>query len=135
MPTQSIIQARSPEAVHEAFENLLNNNDLDQIMSLYEPGAALMDRDGKVISGVNAIGEYFRGLLSIRPTIRIKRLKKIDTGHVAVLISEWHMQGTGPDGSSLTDGGHTYDIVRQQSNGVWKIVVDNPWGIVIPPSN
>ena len=135
MPTQSIIQTRSPEAVHEAFENLVNNNDLDQIMSLYEPGAALMDRDGKVISGVNAIGEYLRGLLSIQPTIRIKRLKKIDTGHVAVLISEWILEGTGPDGSQVTDKGYTYDIVRQQSNGNWKIVVDNPWGIVIPPSS
>jgi len=49
-----------------------------------------------------------------------------------VLVAEWKMTGTAPDGSQVSDHGHTYDIVRRQSDGTWKIVVDNPWGAFLP---
>ena len=59
-------------------------------------------------------------------------MKTIDAGDVAVLLSEWRMDCAAPDGSWVSDGGHTYVIVRRQKGGNWRIVVDNPGGNVLP---
>jgi ketosteroid isomerase-like protein len=32
-----------------------------------------------------------------------------------------------PDGKSVTTGGNAIDVLRQQSDGSWGILIDNPW--------
>lgn len=119
----------SPDSVHKMFEGLLNEGNLDRILQIYEPGAVVVDRDGKLVSGSKAIGEYLRGLLALKPKMQITRLHKIEAGDVVILMSDWQMTGRAPDGSTVTDSGHTYDIVRRQKDGTWKVVVDNPYGV------
>jgi len=36
--------------------------------------------------------------------------------------------GTGPDGERVTLTGHNADVLRRQSDGSWRFVIDNPWG-------
>jgi len=122
----------SPESIHEMFEKHVNEGNLEEIARLYEDDAVLVERDGKEVSGSGAIIEFLRGLLSTGPRVRIRHMKTIDAGDVAVLLSEWHMECAAPDGSRVSDGGHTYDVVRRQKDESWKIVVDNPWGNVLP---
>ena len=125
-------KSASPESIHEMFEKHLNEGNLEGMARLYEPDAVLVERNGKEVCGSGAIGEYLRALLSAGPRIRMRHLKTIDAGDVAVLLSEWEMDRVAPDGSWISDGGHTFDIVRRQKGGKWRIVVDNPWGIVLP---
>jgi ketosteroid isomerase-like protein len=33
-----------------------------------------------------------------------------------------------PDGKPFNIGGKATDVLRQQSDGTWRIVIDNPWG-------
>jgi ketosteroid isomerase-like protein len=132
MPEDDALQWTSPGGLHEHFEAFVNANDLERIVCLYEPNAALVERNGKVISGAAAIGDHLRGLLSVKPTMRIHRLRTIRAGDVAVLLSRWELTGTAPDGSALSDGGHTYDVVRRQADGTRRVVIDNPWGVALP---
>lgn len=122
-----VIRPTNPDSVHALFEAFVNEGDLDNVAGLYEAEAALIDRDGKVLAGAAAIREYLRGLLSINPSISIRRRSTIDAGDIAVLISEWQLAGTAPDGSPIEDGGRTYDVIRRQADGTWKVVVENPW--------
>ncbi len=121
-----------PESVHELFEAGVNEGRLDRIVRLYDTGAILVEKDGSVVAGAAAIGEYFRRLLSLKPVIRLRTVDTIDTGEVAVLVSDWTLKGTKPDGSEVAGNGRTYDIVRRTPDGTWRVAVDNPWGAVLP---
>ena len=58
---------------------------------------------------------------------RVKRV--LQASNIALLITEWSINGTESDGKpiSLTGRG-TVVLRRQQSDGVWLMVIENPWG-------
>lgn len=49
-------------------------------------------------------------------------------GDLAVNQGSWSMTGTGPDGETLSMQGNGYDVMRKQTDGSWKMVIDAPWG-------
>lgn len=119
-----------PEVVHELFEKRCNEGDLEGLVALYEPEAAMVQPDGTIVSGIGAIREGLVELLSTKPKMKVRHLRTIRAGDIAVLISDWEVTGIGPDGSETSDGGRTYDVIRRQADGTWKAVVDNPYGFV-----
>jgi ketosteroid isomerase-like protein len=40
----------------------------------------------------------------------------------------WSFTGTGPDGEPVKLTGRNADVLRRQSDGGWRFVIDNPWG-------
>jgi ketosteroid isomerase-like protein len=52
----------------------------------------------------------------------------IHTSDIALVNTEWSFNGTGPYGKSVTIIGKATDVLRQQSDGTWRILIDNPWG-------
>ena len=46
---------QTPESIHRLFEQFVNEAAADQAVSLYEPSAVLIERDGKLVSRANAI--------------------------------------------------------------------------------
>ena len=44
--------ASTPEQIHRLFEDMFNAGDLDGLMELYEPDAALIAQPGSVPTGV-----------------------------------------------------------------------------------
>jgi ketosteroid isomerase-like protein len=39
------------------------------------------------------------------------------------------METTGPDGERILQDGTATDVMRRQSDGTWRYVIDNPGGI------
>ena len=120
---------QNPESIHVLFEQLVNEAAIDQLASLYEPSAVLIERDGTLFSGRNAIREHLAALLALRPRMTIRNRTVIRAGEVAILVSEWELEAEDPDGKPIRDGGRTYDVVRRQADGTWRLAVDNPWDV------
>ena len=57
---------------------------------------------------------------------KIKRV--FQTGNLALVISEWSFSGTGPDGNPVNLASTATDVLRQQPDGTWDVIIDNPWG-------
>jgi len=52
----------------------------------------------------------------------------IQTSDIALVNTEWSFNGTGLDGKAVTITGKATDVLRQQPDRTWRILIDNPWG-------
>ena len=57
---------------------------------------------------------------------RVKRV--LQANDLTLLITEWTINGTEPDGKPINLAGRGTVVLRRQSDGVWLIVIENPWG-------
>lgn len=115
----------SPEQLHSAFQEAFNRHDLESIVALYEPGALLASLNGPV-HGADAIRERYRVALATHPSIDVQTLSVNLAGNLAMLHGKWILHETGPGGSQVHRDGRNTEIARQQSDGGWLFVIDNP---------
>ena len=118
----------NPEQIHRQFEEAFNAGDLDSLLALYEPDAALIPQPGVVAHGLDEIGPALQGFLDIGGTINLETKKSVVVGELAYLINRWSLTGTDPDGNPIDMGSLTAEIARRQEDGSWRYVIDNAWG-------
>lgn len=53
-------------------------------------------------------------------------------GDLALLIVDWVIDGTGPDGARVHLEGTATDVARRGADGCWRYVIDNPFGTAQP---
>ncbi len=121
--------ARKPEECDTLLIEAANRGDLEAAMALYEPNASFVQESGQVVTGLAAIREVMQGFLALKPkfTIEVKAVQS-GNGDLALLRAKWSMAGTGPDGKPVTMSGNSTEVVRRQSDGTWRFVIDNPRG-------
>ena len=90
-----------------------------------EPDAVLATSKGPVY-GKDAIREAYRSYLAARPTMELRTLGANRLGELAMLHGHWIMHSNAEDGSSTRHEGRNTETVRQQPDGRWLFVIDNP---------
>jgi uncharacterized protein (TIGR02246 family) len=120
--------ATSPEQIHRLFETAFNDSDLDSLMELYEPDAALVPQPGTVSRGTEEVREALQRYLALQGRITLDTKLVVTVGDLAYLANTWSLDGTGPDGQPLTLGATTAEVARRQPDGTWRYVIDNAWG-------
>ena len=115
----------SPEQLHRVFQEAFNRHDLESIVALYEPGAVLAGVNGPV-QGTDAIREQYRGALARHASIDLQTLGVNLAGNLAMLHGKWILHETGPDGRQVRREGRNTETARQQPDGRWLFVIDNP---------
>lgn len=118
--------ARSPEEIDPAFEAAFNAKDGATLLSLYEADGAFVLPTGDVIHGPAAIGEALGPLFAMNPTMNLKTERILRAGDVALVYSSWTVTGTAEDGSAVAMAGDSKVVVREQADGTWKVVLDDP---------
>jgi ketosteroid isomerase-like protein len=58
--------------------------------------------------------------------LKVKRV--LQASNLALVTTEWSFSGTGPDGKLVNMAAKSADVLRQQADGTWCFVIDNPWG-------
>jgi uncharacterized protein (TIGR02246 family) len=124
------LPTRTPEEVLLLLARALTAGDLQSAVALYEPEATFVAQPGTVVTGTEAIREALSGFVALKPTFDLKVRKVFRSGgdDIALAFSEWTLAGTGPDGETMSMSGQGSDVVRQQPDGSWLFVIDNPYG-------
>jgi uncharacterized protein (TIGR02246 family) len=119
---------RQPEEIHSRFTAAFNSGNVDAIMALYEPDASLVPQPGQVVQGRNALRQALLQFLALKGTMEVKSIFTVRGPGVALTRGQWKLTGTGPDGKPIEMTGQSVEVVRQQPNGEWLLVVDHPFG-------
>lgn len=120
--------ARTPEECDTLLMETMNRGDLEAAVALYEPHAVIVqDPSGEAVTGQTAIREFIRAGLAVG--LRMTReTSTIQNGDLALTGGRWKATGTDAAGNPVELSGNSKEVVRRQSDGTWRFVIDNPWG-------
>jgi ketosteroid isomerase-like protein len=115
--------ANTPEQINEHFVKYMREGDIDSVLTLYETGAALANRDGIVKTGTAALREELAVFAQRRQVFEFDIKKVIQAGDVALVHNQW--RATSPPGPS----GYALEVARRQPDGSWRWLVGDPFTI------
>jgi ketosteroid isomerase-like protein len=115
---------RKAEDAHATLAAAFNTGDVATVMSMYDVTGTIVPEPGKPVSGKEKFEEAIKGILSIKGTMEIRTVYCLQAGNVAVGRSEWSIK----DGSELKISAKGIELMKQQADGSWKIVVDHAFG-------
>ncbi|WP_165845605.1 YybH family protein [Streptacidiphilus pinicola] len=130
LTTDSVV--RDPGSLSSRFVADCNRGDLDGLLALYEPQAVVVEPTGSLREGTAAVRAHLARLLSLRPAMTLLATRTVVAGELALGTSHWRCDATGPDGAAIRMESHSAELSRRQPDGSWLMLVDNPWGAVLP---
>ncbi len=118
----------TPEEVLRSVTECINSGNLDSLMMLYETDACFAFQPGQFVKGREGVRQSVQGFIDMKGKLESKVKRVLRASDLALVISEWSFKGTGPEGSPVNVASVATDVLRQQPNGTWLVIIDNPWG-------
>ena len=114
--------------VDEIFQEAMNECDVEKAMSLYAENAVFVQEPGKpVITGLDGIRKAIEEFQAIKPKLKVEVLQFIEVDDVAFFTLKWEIKGTSPEGDEINISSYDGNVVKRQSDGTWKTLIDNPF--------
>ena len=129
-----IVRVFEPRHLHPAFEEAFNQRNRPQVDSLFRADALLVLPTGEVVEGRPRY-EAMTQLLDLDLKIRIRPHRCYVRNEVALLVSDYVLEGTGPAGEPFFESGTATDVAVRNEDGQWQIAIDNPPGTSLPRGN
>jgi uncharacterized protein (TIGR02246 family) len=127
-PHQAAEGRATPEQVLASIVEGINTGNLEALTTLYEPNGAFATQPGSLAHGLPGIRGGLAGFIAMKGTLDLKVTRVLEASGVALVIGVWSFAGTRPDGQPVSLTGQSADVLRLQSDGSWRFVIDNPWG-------
>ena len=118
----------TPEQVLESIVTGINSGNLESLMPLYESEAAFATQPGSLAHGPAGVREALTGFISLQGELDLEVTRVLEVDDLALVTGVWKFNGTAPDGAPVHLEASNADVLRRQSDGTWRFVIDNPWG-------
>jgi ketosteroid isomerase-like protein len=112
------------EDAHGFLAAAFNTGNVATVLSMYDFNGIIVPEPGKPVSGKEKFEEAIKNILSIKGKMEIKTVYCLQTGNLAVGRSEWNIT----DGKEVKVSAKGIEVMKQQPDGTWKIVIDHAFG-------
>jgi uncharacterized protein (TIGR02246 family) len=109
---------------HATLAAAFNTGNVDTVLSMYDFNGIIVPEPGKPVTGREQFEEAIKAILSIKGKMEIKTVYCLQTGNLAVGRSEWNIT----DGQEVKISAKGIEVMKQQPDGTWKIVIDHAFG-------
>ena len=117
--------AKTPKELHDLFAKGFNTKDVDGLLDLYEDDAVLVAAPGAPVQGKDAIRGSLEGFLAMGGTIEfLAESEPVINNGLALTHGRWRLTVEGAEPMEA----ETAEVSRLDADGVWRYVLDNPWG-------
>jgi ketosteroid isomerase-like protein len=123
----------TPEELLNLQVEEFNKGNVGFLMTLYENDACFASEPGQVVKDLESIRQSLQRFIDMGAKLDARVKRVLQASDLALLITEWSINGTKPDGKPINLSGRGTVVLRQQkqqhSDGnAWRIVIENPWG-------
>src|SRR5882757_2473465 len=112
------------EDAHASLAAAFNTGDVTTVMNMYDLTGIIVPEPGKPVSGTAQFEEAIKAILSIKGKMEIKTVYCLQTDGMAVGRSEWNIT----DGDEVKISAKGIEVMKQQADGTWKIIIDHAFG-------
>lgn len=123
----TVVLTTDPRQHPAVFEAAFNTGDPAALAQVYASDAVFVPRPGTPLTG-SALAAATVEFLALGLPIEVRTRHTYTAGDIAPLIVDWSIDGTGPDGAAVELAGTATDVARRGPYGLWRYVVDNPFG-------
>lgn len=116
-----------PTQLPAAFVAAFNTGDSSRLEQIYGDLGVLVPRPGHPVTG-RARAAANEHLLGLGVPIDARLRHVYVAGDIALLIVDWSIHGTAPDGTDVHLAGVATDVAQRGSDGLWRYLIDNPFG-------
>lgn len=131
-------KARTPDQLLAMLGERIEAQDVDGIIALHEPNAAIVNWDGSIIRGHQQIRAFYLDWFASDPVLKVNPLQTTISGgesrgngrvmhRSASVMGTYWLEQNAADGTRESFSGNFCDIVREQADGTWLYVQDNPY--------
>jgi ketosteroid isomerase-like protein len=124
-----MLKSNMPEELLNLQVKEFNKGNVNSLMTLYENDACFASRSGQVIKGLGSIRLSLQDFIDMRCKLEVKVKKVLEATNLALIVTEWSINGIESDAKPVNLTGRGTVVLRQQSDGTWLIVIENPWGL------
>jgi ketosteroid isomerase-like protein len=122
----------TPEDLLNLQVEEFNKGNVSFLMTLYEDDACFASELGQVIKDLESIRQSLQRFIDMRAKLEARVKRVLQASDLALLITEWSINGTASDGKRINLSGRGTVVLRQQKQHsdriAWRIVIENPWG-------
>jgi ketosteroid isomerase-like protein len=112
------------EDAHTTLAVAFNTGDVATVMSMYDVTGIIVPEPNKPVSGRQQFEDSIKAILSIKGKMEIKTVYCLQTGNIALGRSEWSIT----EGDEVKVAAKGIEVMQQQTDGTWKIIIDQAFG-------
>ena len=122
---------RTPEETDRLVGQAIADQDIEALLDLFEPNAVFIDpTTGAEARGHDDIRAAVLEMFEANPRIEEAAPARVWVAEdIALVLSSWSLEMSGPDGDPIRETGTATDVMRKQTDGSWRYVIDNPGGV------
>jgi ketosteroid isomerase-like protein len=118
----------TPEDLLNSQVEEFNKGNTNFLMTLYEKDVCFASKPGQVVKDLESIRRTLQDFIGKGAKLEVRVKRELQAGNLALVITEWSLNGTEPDGRIISLTGRGTVVLRRQSDDTWLMVIENPWG-------